>query len=82
MPSRVTTFLEMTLASGRNGTEHVAPLRGREGESFSLSTCDIGEEACAASFSFGKASKLRLFRGAPATIPGVSEALDSILSSP
>jgi hypothetical protein len=78
MPSRVTTFLEMTLSSDRNGSLHVAPLRKFEGESFALSTCDLGEEDCSATFSFTRQSKLRLFRGAPATVAGVLSALSAM----
>ena len=64
IPSRVTTFLEMALSSSRNGSEHVAPLRAFEGESFELHTCDAGESGCSLPFSFTKADKLVRFRGA------------------
>ena len=78
IPSRVTTFLEMALSSSRNGSEHVAPLRAFEGESFELHTCDAGESGCSLPFSFTKADKLVRFRGAPTTVPAVSAALKSI----
>jgi len=78
VPSRITTFVEMALSAGRNGTEHVLPLRSLEGDSFQLSTCDVGEEDCSTSFSFTKSSKLVLFRGAPATIADVQTALRSL----
>jgi len=78
VPSRVTTFVEMALSGSRNGTLHVTPLRSLEGEAFQLATCDIGEEACSTSFSFTKASRLRLFRGAPATVSDVQTALNHI----
>merc|ERR1719311_588273 len=78
IPSRVTTFLEMSLSSSRNGSEHVAPLRAFEGESFELHTCDAGESGCSLPFSFTKADKLVRFRGAPTTVPAVSAALKSI----
>ena len=87
VPSRVTTFVEMALSAGRNGTEHVLPLRPNEGTSphgaqqtkrFELVTCDIDEVDCQASFGFGKASRLTLFRGAPATVAAVQAALESL----
>jgi len=78
VPSRVTTFVEMALSGGRNGTEHVRPLRSLEGDTFSLAACDIGEEDCATTFTFAKDSKLVSFRGAPATVPGVQDALAAL----
>ena len=78
IPSRVTTFLEMTLWGSRNGSEHVAPLHPFEGESFQLHTCDNGESGCFLDFSFTKADKLVRFRGAPATVPAVSSWLKSL----
>jgi len=79
VPSRITTFVEMALSSGRNGTEHVLPLRSSEGASFQLATCDVGEADCATQFSFTKTSQLVLFRGAPATVQEVQSALASIM---
>jgi hypothetical protein len=78
VPSRVTTFVEMIASGSRNGTEHVLPLRPLEGHSFQLATCDIGETDCATSFSFSRTSRLVSFRGAPATVQGVSSALASL----
>jgi hypothetical protein len=78
VPSRITTFVEMALSSGRNGTEHVLPLRVHEGASFELATCDVGEVMCETSFTFPKTSQLILFRGAPATVQDVQVALASI----
>ena len=75
VPSRVTTFIEMALSSGKNGTEHVKPLRSLEGTSFKLATCDLGEEACNTEFAFPAGSKLKLFRGAPATVSDVQELM-------
>jgi len=75
IPSRATTFLEMTLNSARNGSDHVQPLRVHEADSFQLSACDIYQPDCSTTFSFSKSSKLKLFRGAPATIRDVSQAL-------
>lgn len=68
IPSRVTTFVEMTMSSSRNGTEHVLPLRHLEGKSFSLATCNTHEEDCSSFFSFSKQSSLKVFRGAPNTV--------------
>jgi len=79
LPSRVTTFVEMALDGSRNGTDHVLPLRKYEGASFSLSTCDLHEAGCRASFAFDKKSSLKLFRGAPSTINDVTEALASAI---
>merc|ERR1719460_1228423 len=62
VPSRVTTFVEMALSGSRNGSTHVLPLRSLEGSSFSLATCDVGEEACNTTFSFTRGSRLLLFR--------------------
>ena len=78
VPSRITTFVEMALAGSRNGTQHVAPLRGFESPAFSLYTCDIGETGCSSSFRFSKNAKLRLFRGKPSTINDVTAALASL----
>jgi hypothetical protein len=78
VPSRVTTFVEMALSGSRNGTTHVQPLRKLEGNAFSLATCDIGETNCNTTFSFQKGSRLKLFRGAPATVPDVAAALASL----
>ena len=78
VPSRITTFVEMALAGSRNGTQHVMPLRDYESPAFSLHTCDIGEERCASAFTFTKSSRLRLFRGKPATIKDVAAALASL----
>merc|ERR1712087_974074 len=75
IPSRATTFLEMTLTAARDGTTHVAPLRPFEGDSFSLVACNVGQPDCSASFAFTKSSKLKVFRGAPATVHDVSNAL-------
>ena len=61
----------LALSSGRNGTQHVKPLRPLEGSSFSLATCDTGETDCNTSFAFTKGSRLLLFRGAPATVSDV-----------
>eukprot|EP00965_Chrysotila_dentata_P225504 6194807-Pleurochrysis_carterae.AAC.1 len=72
---QATTFLEMTLNSARNGSDHVQPLRVHEADSFQLSACDIYQPDCSTTFSFSKSSKLKLFRGAPATIRDVSQAL-------
>lgn len=80
VPSRVTTFLEMTLSASRNGTDHVLPLRAFEGDRFQLAACDIGQPDCRFSFSFGKDSKLKLFRGAPATVHDVQDAAYGALS--
>jgi len=78
VPSRVTTFVEMALSGSRNGTTHVMPLRSLEGDAFKLATCDIGESSCSTTFAFTKGSKLKLFRGAPATVPDVAAALASL----
>ena len=78
IPSRVTTFVEMALSGSRNGTEHVLPLRSLEGQSFALATCDIGESDCATQFAFTRDSQLILFRGAPATVQGVQQALAAL----
>ena len=51
------------------------PLRSLESDSFKLSTCDVGEEDCATTFSFSKKAKLRLFQGAPVTVPTVARAV-------
>jgi len=75
IPSRVTTFVEMAIDGSRNGTEHVLPLRKYEGASFSLATCDLHEPDCSTELSFSKNSKLKLFRGAPATLADVASAL-------
>lgn len=75
IPSRATTFLEMTLNAARDGTTHVAPLRHFEGDSFSLVACDVGQPDCSTSLAFTKSSKLKLFRGAPATVRDVTTAL-------
>jgi len=78
VPSRITTFVEMALSGSRNGTMHVLPLRELEGDSFRLATCDIGEYSCSTQFAFERGSKLKLFRGAPATVPDVAAALASL----
>jgi len=79
LPSRVTTFVEMALDGSRNGTEHVLPLRKFEGSSFALSTCDLREAECTGQFSFDKRSRLKLFRGAPATPSEVTAALTAAI---
>lgn len=87
VPSRVTTFVEMSKGSSINGTDHVLPLRHRElpgalrSASFELATCDVGETACSTTFSFGRHARLRLFRGEPATVAGVAGALRSLAAS-
>lgn len=73
VPSRVTTFVEMTLSGSRNGTDHVQPLRHLEGDGFALTTCDVEQEDCSTFFSFSRSSQLKLFRGAPATVADVKE---------
>jgi hypothetical protein len=78
VPSRVTTFVEMALSGSRNGSTHVLPLRSLEGASFSLATCDVGEEACNTTFSFTRGSRLLLFRGAPATVQDVQDMVSSM----
>ena len=78
VPSRVTTFVEMALSGSRNGSTHVLPLRSLEGASFSLATCDVGEEACNTTFSFTRGSRLLLFRGAPATVQDVQDLVSSM----
>ena len=78
VPSRVTTFVEMALSGSRNGSTHVAPLRGLEGASFSLATCDVGEADCNTTFGFSKGSRLLLFRGAPATVQDVHSVVSSM----
>ena len=75
IPSRVTTFVEMTMSSSRDGTRHVRSLRKYEGESFHVSTCDIGQADCSSSFTFTRDSRLKLFRGAPATVRDVLNAV-------
>jgi len=75
VPSRVTTFVEMTLSGSRNGTEHVAPLRPLEEPGFTLATCDVKQEDCSTFFSFSRNSKLKLFRGAPPTVAEVQAAV-------
>jgi len=77
VPSRVTTFIEMVLGGSRNGTEHVLPLRSAEGDNFRLAACDLHQPDCSMGFSFTKKSKLKLFRGAPATVADVSAALEA-----
>ncbi len=77
VPARITTFAEMLSTGSRNATDHVAPLRGLEGESFSISTCDIDVADCSLSFAFGEDSRLKLFRGAPSTVADVQQALES-----
>jgi len=79
IPSRVTTFLEMALAGSRDGSEHIAPLRALESPAFSVFACNIGEADCSLPFSFGKHDRLKLFRGAPATVPDVMGAVRSQL---
>ena len=78
VPSRVSTFLEMAFSATRSSTEHVRQLRRYEGEAFSLYTCEHDEPSCAASFSYTKASRLKLFRGAPATPAAVRTALKTL----
>lgn len=78
IPSRITTFIEMALSSGRPATEHVAPLRKAEAASkgaFELFVCNVGQPDCAVSFFFPRGSRLKLFRGAPAAIHEVQAAL-------
>jgi len=77
VPSRVTTFVEMTLSGSRNGTEHVAPLRPLESSAFSLVTCDLGQEDCSTHFTFSRQAKLKLFRGAPATVADVQRVVQA-----
>jgi len=78
IPSRVTTFIEMTLSSGRNGTEHVQPLRHLESDAFSLATCDAHEEDCSTFISFPKHAELKIFRGAPATIEATAALIADV----
>lgn len=75
LPSRLTTFVEMALSGSRNGTEHVLPLRSAEGGNFRIAACDLHQPDCAMGFDFTKKSKLKQFRGAPATVRDVSAAL-------
>ena len=78
IPSRVTTFVEMALLSGRAASAHVAPLRKAEaasGGAFELFVCDAGQPDCTASFFFPRGSRLKLFRGAPAAVHEVRTAL-------
>ena len=77
IPSRVTTFLEMAMAGSRDGSEHVAPLRALENEAFQVYACNIGQADCSLPFSFSKSMRLKLFRGAPATVPAVMRAVQS-----
>ena len=74
----VATFLEMTLSSSRNGSLHVAPLQPYAGTSFKLAACDLGEQDCSTQFSFGRSSRLKLFRGPPVVVPDVAAALDRL----
>jgi len=55
------------------------PLRKFEGSSFALSTCDLREAECRGQFSFDKKSRLKLFRGAPATPSEVVAALTAAI---
>ena len=81
IPSRVTTFVEMALGGSKNGTEHVLPLRVHEAAfPLSLHACDLRQEDCAATFSFTKSARLKLFRGAPTTPSEVETALVATLA--
>jgi len=77
IPSRATTFLEMVLNAGVNGSSHLEPLVPKQGDSFSLVSCDVGQPDCSASFAFAKSSKLKIFRGSPATVRDVASALQA-----
>ena len=55
------------------------PLRSFEGPKFELATCNLGEADCATQLAFSKQARLKLFRGAPATVPGVLAAINSVM---